>query len=115
MPAETVLEVSVIVPCFNAEAFLPETLRSVCSQTWQHLHVLVVNDGSTDLTAEIAKEWSRRDTRVRLLNKTNGGLSAARNLGLDHARGKYVAFIDGDDLWHPSKIEKHVAHLEGDA
>lgn len=114
MPEKTEPEVSVIIPCFNAEAFLAETLQSVCGQTYRRLQILVVDDGSTDRTAEIAADCVRRDERVRLLTKPNGGLSSARNFGIDHARGKYVSFVDGDDLWHPSKIGKHVAHLGSD-
>jgi glycosyltransferase involved in cell wall biosynthesis len=106
--------VSVVIPCFNAEAFLAETLESVCGQTYRQLEILVVDDGSKDRTAEIAREFSARDPRVRLVQKPNGGLSSARNAGIDHAIGKYISFVDGDDLWVPSKIEKHVAHLEGD-
>ena len=106
--------VSAIIPCFNAEAFLAETLASVCGQTYAALEILVVDDGSKDRTAEIAREFAARDQRVRLVQKPNGGLSSARNFGLDHATGKYVAFVDGDDLWAPAKIEKHVAHLESD-
>jgi glycosyltransferase involved in cell wall biosynthesis len=104
--------VSVIVPCFNAEAFMRQTLQSVCGQTYRNLEILVVDDGSTDHTPDIAREFAAADARVRLLQKTNGGLSSARNFGIDHARGKYLSFVDGDDFWHPSKIEKHVAHLE---
>ena len=110
----TAPEVSVIIPCFNAEAFLTETLQSVCGQTYRQLQILVVDDGSTDRTAEIAGKFARRDERICILVKPNGGLSSARNFGIDHARGKYVSFVDGDDLWHPTKIEKHVAHLESD-
>ncbi len=106
--------VSAIVPCFNAERFLAATLASVCGQTYAALEILVVDDGSRDRTAEIAREFATRDPRVRLVQKPNGGLSSARNFGLDHATGKYVAFVDGDDLWAPAKIERHVAHLEGD-
>ncbi len=106
--------VTVVVPCYNAEAFLTETLESVCAQTYERLQILVVDDGSTDQTAAIAEAFAVRDERITILSKPNGGLSSARNFGIDHARGKYVSFVDGDDLWHPTKIEKHVAHLEKD-
>ena len=106
--------VSVVIPCYNAEAFLPETLGSVCGQTYRELEILVVDDGSKDRTADIAREFAARDPRVRLVQKPNGGLSSARNFGIDHATGKYLSFVDGDDLWVPTKIEKHVAHLESD-
>ena len=106
--------VSIVVPCFNAEAFLTETLRTVCGQTYRQIEILIVDDGSTDGTAAIANEFARGDDRVRLLQKPNGGLSSARNFGIDHAVGKYISFVDGDDLWVSEKIGKHVAHLEGD-
>ena len=93
--------VSVVIPCCNAEAFLPETLGSVCGQTYRELEILVVDDGSKDRTADIAREFAARDPRVRLVQKPNGGLSSARNFGIDHARGKYLSFVDGDDLWVP--------------
>lgn len=106
--------VSVIVPCFNAARFLSQTLDSLRSQTYRNLEILVIDDGSIDETASIAKAFAERDERMVLLRKFNGGLASARNFGLDHASGKYVAFIDGDDFWAPGKVEKHVAHLEAD-
>ena len=105
--------VSVVVPCHNMEPYLAQTLRSVLAQTYKVLEVIVIDDGSRDATESVAREFESHDPRVQVLRQENKGASAARNLGLDHAAGKYVAFIDGDDWWAPSKIEKHVAHLEG--
>jgi glycosyltransferase involved in cell wall biosynthesis len=104
--------VSVVVPAYNAAWSLDETLASVCAQTYPDIEVLVVDDGSTDATAEVAAAWSHRDPRVRLICKPNGGVGSARNLGMRKARGVYVAPIDADDLWEPDHLERQVAALE---
>jgi glycosyltransferase involved in cell wall biosynthesis len=101
--------VSVIVPAFNAEATLLETLRSVAAQTHRHLEILIVDDGSTDSTPAIAERFCAEDSRARLLRKENGGVASARNAGIIAAQGHWVAPVDADDLWHPEKIEKQVA------
>ena len=101
--------VSVIVPAFNAQATLGRTLRSVSAQTYQRLEIIIVDDGSTDRTAEVAEEFCRSEPRARLIRKENGGLASARNRAIAEARGEWIAPIDADDLWHPSKIEKQVA------
>lgn len=105
-------QVSVIIPAFNAEKYLERTLESVVDQTFRDFEVWVVNDGSTDRTEEVAKDFESRDKRVQLLTISNSGVANARNTGLAVARGKLVAFLDADDLWHPSKLEKQVARLE---
>jgi glycosyltransferase involved in cell wall biosynthesis len=104
--------VSVVVPAYNAAWSLDETLASVCAQTYPNLEVLVVDDGSTDSTVEVATAWARRDARVRLICKPNGGVASARNRGMHEARGAYVAPIDSDDLWEPDNLERQVAALE---
>ena len=104
--------VSVVVPAYNAAWSLDETLASVCAQTYRHIEVLVVDDGSTDTTAEVVAAWTQRDCRVRLIRKPNGGVASARNRGMHEARGVYVAPIDADDLWEPDHLERQVAALE---
>lgn len=104
--------ISVVVPAYNAAATLAETLDSVLAQTYQNIEVLVVDDGSTDATAAIALAYAQRDARVRLLEKANGGVASARNLGLAAARGEYVAPVDADDLWHPTKLAKQMAVMQ---
>ncbi len=104
--------VSVVIPCYNMEPYLAQTLESVIHQTYQNLEIIIVDDGSKDRTAKVAQEYEIRDPRVKLLVQANKGASAARNHGLDHATGKYIALTDGDDWWAPTKIAKHVAHLE---
>lgn len=104
--------VSVVVPAYNAAWSLHETLASVCAQTYPNMEVLVVDDGSTDATAEVAADWVRRDPRVRLIRKPNGGVASARNRGILEARGIYIAPIDSDDLWAPDNLERQVGALE---
>jgi glycosyltransferase involved in cell wall biosynthesis len=103
--------VSVIVPAYNAERTLDETLRSVRAQTHASLEIIVVDDGSTDATCEVALEHARQDTRVRLMRQSNAGVGAARNAGVRAARGRYVAPIDADDLWRPDKISRQLQAL----
>ena len=88
--------VTVVIPCYNMEPYLAQTLESVIHQTYRNLEIIVVDDGSTDRTAEVARYFEARDARMKLLLQANRGASAARNLGLDHARGKYIALTDGD-------------------
>lgn len=101
--------VSVIIPAFNCEATLPETLRSVAAQTYSNLEILIVDDGSTDGTIAAAIAFCAADPRARLLAKSNGGVASARNAGLAAANGTYIAPLDSDDLWHPEKIARQVA------
>lgn len=103
--------VSVILPAFNAERYIDETLRSVRGQTHRALQILVIDDGSTDATLEIARLHARADQRITVLTQPNAGVAAARNLGLSQARGRFVAPIDADDLWAPGKIERQLAAM----
>ncbi len=100
--------VSVIIPAYNAQAFLRATLDSVLAQTYDRLEVIVVDDGSTDDTGAVVAAVKATDPRVRLITKTNGGVSSARNAGIAAARGDYVAFLDADDIWHPEKIAAQI-------
>lgn len=104
MPAPLI---SVVIPAHNAEMYLDEALASVRSQTFSDYEILVIDDGSTDLTAEIASSYDG----VVLLSQENRGEAAARNSGIRAARGMYVAFLDADDIWFPSKLEKQVRRL----
>ena len=104
-------KVTVVMPAHNMERYVERALRSAIDQTYPNLDVLVVNDGSTDRTAEIVERFARSHSRVRMVTSANGGVAAARNLGLELADSAYVAFLDADDLWAPRKIEKQVAAL----
>ncbi len=103
--------VSVVIPAYNAEATLDETLRSVRAQTHQALDIVVVDDGSTDGTRALGEQHAAADARVQVLHRANAGVAAARNAGWQHARSEFIAFIDADDLWAPTKIEKQLAAL----
>jgi glycosyltransferase involved in cell wall biosynthesis len=100
--------VSVIVPAWNAQGTLGETLRSAAAQTCRDLEIIIVDDGSTDDTAAIAAEFCASDPRARLIRQENRGVAAARNRAIDDARGDYIAPLDADDLWHPEKIERQL-------
>jgi glycosyltransferase involved in cell wall biosynthesis len=103
--------VSVIIPAFNAADTIDATLHSVRAQSHQQLEILVVDDGSNDNTAAIVEAHARLDARIRLLRQQNAGVAAARNLGISQAKAEFVAPIDADDLWQPTKIEKELALL----
>lgn len=96
--------VSIIVPVYNAEKYLSRCVDSILSQTMKDFELLLIDDGSQDESGRICDEYSEKDARVRVFHKPNGGVSSARNLGIDHAKGKYIIFIDSDDYWLlPSK------------
>ena len=97
--------ISVIIPVYNTEAYLERCLVSVLSNTYRDLEVICINDGSTDGSLEILNAFARQDERVTVIDKKNGGLSAARNDGLRRATGEWIAFIDSDDWIHPRYFE----------
>src|SRR6185436_16193158 len=103
--------VSVVVPARNAAKTIHETLHSISRQTYRALEIIVVDDGSTDETAAIAQRHSLDDPRFRVISKPNGGVASARNEGIRVTTGEFVAFIDADDLWHPTKIGKQMEAL----
>lgn len=102
-------KVSVVIPAYNAMKYLPKTLESVLQQTFTDFEVLIVNDGSSDQIVEWVDGIT--DLRVKLISQRNQGVSTARNIGIDHSQGEYVAFLDADDLWEPTKLEKQVHYL----
>ncbi len=98
--------VSVIVPCFNHAKFLSEALQSILNQTHQDWECLIVDDGSPDNTAEVARQWCEKDSRFKYLYKENGGLSSARNYGIQNTKGDYILTLDADDFFEATFIEK---------
>src|SRR5688572_3090637 len=104
--------VSVIMPAYNSGRFLAESVRSVQAQTFGGWELIIVDDGSTDDTAAVARGFAESDARVRYVARANGGQAAARNTGLGEARGPLVAFLDSDDLWLPGKLEAQLGVLE---
>jgi len=101
--------VSVVVPCYNGEAFLEECLRSILQQSFSDLEIVVVDDDSSDSSRDVARSVSNEDDRVRLVvHETNRGIAAARNTGIRTSRGELIGFLDQDDLWLSDKLEKQV-------
>ncbi len=108
--------VSAVVPVYNVEAYLPTCVESILAQTYRNLEVVLVDDGSPDGCGSLCDAYAARDGRVRAIHRPNGGLSAARNTGLDAVQGDYVAFVDSDDEVSPVFVETLVGALEaGDA
>lgn len=98
---------SVIIPIYNVEKYLEQCVESVLTQTFENIEVILVDDGSPDNCPAICDEFARRDTRVQVIHKPNGGLSDARNHGIQAARGEYLLFLDSDDYWgDPEALEK---------
>jgi glycosyltransferase involved in cell wall biosynthesis len=103
-------KVSVIVPVYRVERYIAETIRSVLNQTYTDFELLIIDDESPDRSIEICQGFT--DPRLKIIHQKNRGLAGARNTGIRHAQGNYLAFLDSDDLWLPQKLEKHIAHLE---
>ena len=99
-------EVSIIVPVYNVEKYLSFCLDSLVNQTFKDIEIICVNDGSTDNSAEVLEHYAGFDKRIKIINKENGGLSSARNAGLDAASGKYIAFVDSDDFVSHFLVER---------
>jgi glycosyltransferase involved in cell wall biosynthesis len=104
-------KVSVIIPCFNQGRFLNDTLKSVFFQSYENWECIIINDGSTDNTEKIAYKWVNADSRFKYFYKTNGGLSSARNAGLEKVEGTYLLFLDSDDCIHRDKISNSLRLL----
>jgi glycosyltransferase involved in cell wall biosynthesis len=102
--------VSVVVPAYNSAGTLEQTVRSVLGQTVRDLETIIVDDGSSDDTLAVAR--AIEDPRVRVLTRENGGASAARNTGIEQAKGTWVAFVDSDDVWLPEKLERQLTYLD---
>lgn len=105
-------KISVIVPCYNSENFLKETLDNLLGQTLREIQIITVNDGSKDSTSDIIAEYAAKDSRILSLYQENAGVSAARNNGIEHAEGKYTMFLDSDDLFSENALESMYNALE---
>lgn len=103
--------VSVIIPAYNADRFIGETLVSVLGQTYHNLEVLVVDDGSVDDTVNIIQQFAQEDSRIILIQQENSGVAVARNAGILQAKGEFIAPIDADDIWYPEKLSKQVGKM----
>ena len=97
--------ISVVIPVYNVEKYLEKCLDSVVEQTYRNLEIILVDDGSTDNSGAICDRYAQKDSRVVVIHQKNGGLSKARNVGIDTATGKYISFIDSDDYVGSCYIE----------
>lgn len=104
--------VSIVVPVYNAEAFLANCIDSIKAQTYQTIEIILIDDGSKDRSAEICREYARLDSRIRYIRQENGGVAAARNHGLRQVTGSYVLFVDSDDRLVPDAVETMVQAME---
>ena len=105
-PTQSVPKVSVIVPVYKVEKYLPECIESILAQTFTDFELILVDDGSPDNSGKICDDYAARDSRIRVFHKENGGVSSARNLGLDNARGEWIGFVDPDDWIEPDMYEQ---------
>ncbi len=103
-------KISVILPVYRVEKYIGVTVKSVLAQTYKNFELLIIDDGSPDSSIKICQQFT--DPRIKILQQANRGLAGARNTGIRHAQGEYLAILDGDDLWLPKKLEKHVEHLK---
>lgn len=107
--------VSVIMPSYNAERYIAESISSVCAQTYPDWELIVIDDGSTDSTASVVRRLAAADFRIRLITQPNGGPARARNAGIAAAHGDLIAFLDSDDLWVPHKLTAQAAVIDSEA
>ena len=106
-------DVSIIMPSFNSSKFLNDAVRSVIDQSFENWELLICDDGSTDGSVALAEEWVKQDGRIFLLhNEFNKGAAGARNTCLRKARGRFIAFLDSDDLWFPDKLERQLRFMQ---
>ena len=104
--------VSIIIPAYNCEAYIERCLISVCNQTYNDIEIIVIDDGSTDHTSDVCKRFCKTDKRIKLVHKKNGGLSSARNLGIELCVGEFITFIDSDDWVREDHIELLLRELK---
>ncbi|MED1467215.1 teichuronic acid biosynthesis protein TuaG [Bacillus salipaludis] len=105
--------ISIITPSYNASKFIEKTINSVLMQTYQNWEMIIVDDCSTDDTPDILNRYAEEDERIRVIfSKENGGAAIARNLALQHAQARYVAFLDSDDCWKPDKLERQLTFMQ---
>lgn len=103
--------ISVIVPIYNVEKYLARCVDSIVNQTYKNLEIILVDDGSTDTSPNLCDEWAEKDNRIKVIHKTNGGLSSARNTGIEAATGDYILFLDSDDYWTYSDLLADLADI----
>ncbi|MQN02281.1 MAG: glycosyltransferase family 2 protein [Lachnospiraceae bacterium] len=105
-------KVSIITPCYNGAKYVGETIESVLAQDYTDWEMIIVNDGSSDNSCDIVSSYAAKDPRITLINQPNGGSAKARNNGIEHANGRYIALLDADDLWNPDFLSSQVSFLK---
>ncbi|WP_435264081.1 glycosyltransferase family 2 protein [Tenacibaculum sp. nBUS_03] len=105
-------KVSIITPSYNSENFISETIKSVLNQTYSNWELIIVDDCSTDNTEQVIKEFSKKDERIKFFkNIKNSGAAVSRNVGLENSTGRFISFIDSDDLWNPTKLAEQIKFM----
>ena len=104
---------SIITPLYNGEEFIKDAVESVLAQTYENWELLVIDDGSADNGYNIVKEYSDKDKRIKLLkNEKNSGVTKTRNKGIESSEGRYIAFLDSDDMWQKEKLERQINFMK---
>ena len=103
--------ISVIIPVYNVEKYLPRCLESIICQAYENIEIIIVNDGSTDNSENICQNYMKRDNRIKLINQKNSGAAVARNIGIDYANGEYIGFVDSDDIVCSDMYEKLLKNI----
>ena len=103
--------ITIVVPVYNVEKYLPHTLESICGQTYTNLQILLIDDGSTDDSLAVCHKWARQDNRIQVYEQENQGVARTRNKGIQLATGKYVMFLDADDWWDAGKLKEQLLRL----
>jgi len=107
--------VSIITPCYNAQAYIAEAIESVLAQTYEHWEMLIVDDASTDKSREIIQSYAEKDSRIKLImNEQNRGTARSRNRAIEQARGEYIALLDSDDVWLSNKLEVQITLMDSE-
>ena len=104
--------ISIIVSIYNSDKTLSQMIESVLNQTYKDFELILINDGSTDNSLDVIKKYAKKDNRIVTIDKKNSGLTKSLNIGLKKAKNKYIARIDADDIWYPTKLEKQIEFLE---
>lgn len=104
--------VSIVMPCYNGEQFIQETIDSVMNQTYKNWELLVIDDGSKDNSYSLVKEYTNKDNRIHLIQQKNAGSAAARNNGIRRSRGQYLALLDSDDIWLPGFLDSQIRFIQ---
>lgn len=105
-------KVSIITPCYNGAKYIGETIESVMAQDYEDWEMIIVNDGSSDNSAEVIRQYTAKDPRIRLINQKNGGSANARNHGIREASGRYICLLDADDVWYPSFLSEQLSFMK---